>query len=333
MSLRRTLSRTLLAASAVAATALVSGAGFQRLQEYRYGRLFPPPGRLVSVGGYSLHLVCKGSGTPTVLIALGGYGASTAYAAELVDLLSARTRSCVYDPPGQGWSEAGPDPGATSERYRAFVALLAAVDLDPPLLLVGESSGAHVARVAAADPDVPVDGLVLVDPAFDDLGRERAHWSPEAQRRAARLRRLAPAIPILAEVGLHRFVLRAPVDAAIAGMPEEVRESTLQQLLSRKAVRVLVDRNLKRTDALQRVRDARIPADVPLVVLTARPDVESSGSAYQAAKEAYHSELATRSTYGMHVVVEGAEHAMIGDRPAQVAQTVIAVVEELARKQ
>jgi pimeloyl-ACP methyl ester carboxylesterase len=326
MRFRRAISKILLAGTTVAVVAIVAGAVFQRFQEYRFARRFPPPGDLFSVGSYSLHMVCRGSGSPTVIIAPGGYGGSTTYAAELTDLVSEHVRVCAYDPPGQGWSEEGSDPGAISERFRAFAALLEQADVETPLLLVGESAGAHVVRLATDDPDINVAGLVLIDPAFDDLERERSHWSPAERRRAARLRRLAPVIPILAEVGLHRVLLRAPLEAATTGLPEEVRDLTTQQLLSRKAVRVLVDRSLERADGLPEVREANIPADIPLVVLTARPDGET---AYQAEKEAYHRELADQSTRGQHYVIDGAQHAMIGDRPERVAEVIAAVIEDM----
>ncbi|HSM05167.1 MAG TPA: alpha/beta hydrolase [Longimicrobiales bacterium] len=201
MRVRRSAAGALLV---IGAAAFV-GAGWQRLQEWRSIQRFPPPGTLVSVGGYSLHLICEGSGSPTVVVDPGGYGGSTIYAAELVRRLSRRVRTCAYDPPGQGWSEAGPDPGLILERYRAFSSLTASAGLDGPKILVGESAGAHVVRLAAADPDLQVDGLVLVDPAFDDLERERAHRSPEDRERAERVRPFARVLPILSQFGLHRL--------------------------------------------------------------------------------------------------------------------------------
>ena len=34
-------------------------------------RAYPPPGQMVDVGGYSLHLDCSGAGSPTVVIDAG----------------------------------------------------------------------------------------------------------------------------------------------------------------------------------------------------------------------------------------------------------------------
>jgi pimeloyl-ACP methyl ester carboxylesterase len=325
----KTISKIFLAGTILVVLAALAGAALQRWHAYRSARRFPPPGNLVSVGSYSLHLLCRGSGEPTVFIAPGGYGGSTTYAARLIEILSARVRVCAYDPPGQGWSEEGPDAAATPERYRSFAALLAGADVNGQIVLVGESSGAHVVRLAADDPNLPVDGIVLVDPAFDDVERERAQWSAATRQRAARQRRLARAMPILAEFGLHRLLLRGPIAAAIAGLPPEHREMTRQQLLTRSAIRVLVDRNLERENGLLQVREARLPDDMPLVVLTARP--QSVSSPYQREKEAYHGELAMLSTRGRHVVLDGAQHAMIGDRPDRVAEAIFTVIEQIRR--
>jgi hypothetical protein len=57
------------------ATALgLASAAYQAAGEARDRRRFPPPGRQVDVGGYRLHLLCAGQGSPAVVVipALGG---------------------------------------------------------------------------------------------------------------------------------------------------------------------------------------------------------------------------------------------------------------------
>jgi pimeloyl-ACP methyl ester carboxylesterase len=329
MSVRRKVSQVLIIGGLVVLAAAVAGAGWQRLQERRLTHRFPPSGTLVSVNGYSLHLQCEGSGSPIVLVDPGGYGGSTAYASELVRIISGRVRTCAYDPPGQGWSEAGPNPGTILERYRAFASLVSGANLDGPKIMVGESSGAHIARLAATHPDMEVRGLILLDPAFDDLERERAHWSSEDRRRAARLRRLAHAVPVLSEFGLHRLLLGGQVDLATRDLPVESRWFRREQLLTRKAVRTLVERNLNRDSGLDEVRNSQIPEDLPLVVLTAAPGPGSPMTPYQVAKQQYHEDLAARSSRGRHVLVSDSEHAMIGDDPERVAEMVFVVLDAL----
>src|SRR6266702_845199 len=54
------------------------GAGYESVSEAADARAYPPPGQLVDVGGYRLHIKCVGTGSPTVVIdaGLGDWSAS-----------------------------------------------------------------------------------------------------------------------------------------------------------------------------------------------------------------------------------------------------------------
>ena len=62
--------RLLLALLAVTTTLIVTGLIYQAMAEARDRRAFPPPGRLVGVGGYRLHLQATGTEgeAPVVLL-------------------------------------------------------------------------------------------------------------------------------------------------------------------------------------------------------------------------------------------------------------------------
>ncbi len=65
---------------------------------------YPPPGKLIDVGGHRVHLYCIGDGSPTVMIV----GAGFSFDWGLVQPEAAKfTRVCTYDPSGWAWSEAG----------------------------------------------------------------------------------------------------------------------------------------------------------------------------------------------------------------------------------
>ena len=73
---------------------------------------FPPPGRLVDIGGWRLHINCTGEpapGQPTVILEAGLGDFSVEWS--LVQPRVARfARVCSYDRGGDGWSDLGPDP-------------------------------------------------------------------------------------------------------------------------------------------------------------------------------------------------------------------------------
>ena len=49
----------------------VVGAIYQAIATERAERAYPPPGEMVDVGGYRLHINCVGQGSPTVILDAG----------------------------------------------------------------------------------------------------------------------------------------------------------------------------------------------------------------------------------------------------------------------
>lgn len=129
----------------------------------------PPPGMLVDVGGYRLHIFCTGgssAGAPTVILDAGAGAFSTAWSA--VQRATPGIRSCAYDRAGWGWSDAGPGPRTITQETFELESLLRAAHISGPFVLVGHSySGLLVRRYAALHPG-EVAGMVLVDPVDED---------------------------------------------------------------------------------------------------------------------------------------------------------------------
>jgi pimeloyl-ACP methyl ester carboxylesterase len=128
---------------------------------------FAPPGRLIDVGGFRLHLNCSGQGNPTVILesALGGSSLSWS----LVQPPVARFgHVCSYDRAGFGWSDAGPLPRTASRIAEELRTLLDRGSVAPPFVLVGHSFGGLVMCIFARRYRRDVSGLVLVDPAHPE---------------------------------------------------------------------------------------------------------------------------------------------------------------------
>jgi pimeloyl-ACP methyl ester carboxylesterase len=129
-----------------------------------------PPGKLVDLGGYRVHLLCSGTAIPdrpTVVLSAGGGDFAVDWS--LVQRpLSDSIRVCSYDRPGYGWSDPGPEP--RTFRQEAFD-LHAALDRGgerPPYLLVGHSLGAFVVRSFAESHRGELAGMVLVGPTNEN---------------------------------------------------------------------------------------------------------------------------------------------------------------------
>ena len=86
------------------------GAVFELVSEASDTRAYPPPGQMVDVGGYRLHIDCTGTGSPTVVIEAGLGDWSTAWGFVQTEVAKT-TRVCTYDRAGSGWSESVRSPG------------------------------------------------------------------------------------------------------------------------------------------------------------------------------------------------------------------------------
>src|SRR5438034_3856902 len=142
--------------------AALSGATYQWIATRKELAATPPPGRLVDIGGYRLHLWCTGDGAPAVILDTG-LGGSSADWGFVQPGVAAFTRVCSYDRAGMGYSDPGPSPRTARRIALELGQLLDRGGVDGPLVLVGASLGGFTVRVFASERPERVVGLVLVD--------------------------------------------------------------------------------------------------------------------------------------------------------------------------
>lgn len=132
------------------------------------------------IGGYSLAYQCEGSGSPTVILE-AGYTASGigTFGEKVQPAVASSARVCTYDRAGDGTSDPRPKdvtPLTADTQARELHALLEAIGVSGPFVVVGHSYGGIVVRAFAARyPDETV-GMVLLDassepeiPVYDRL--------------------------------------------------------------------------------------------------------------------------------------------------------------------
>ena len=137
-----------------------------------------PPGTLVDVGGYRVHLYCVGEGSPTVMIV----GAAFSFDWGLVQPEVAKfTRVCTFDPSGTAWSDpfktsnpasAAKSTPTCSDRVDEIHRLIVKAPIEGPYILVGFSVGALWERLYAAMYPDNIAGMVIVDHAFLPAGND-----------------------------------------------------------------------------------------------------------------------------------------------------------------
>lgn len=105
----RTLIRAAAGTVAVIAAVAAFGATYEAIAGSSDRSTYPPRGRLVDVGGYRMHLDCRGEGAPTVVMDAGLGGSSLDWSLVQADL-AGTVQVCTYDRAGMGWSEPRPGP-------------------------------------------------------------------------------------------------------------------------------------------------------------------------------------------------------------------------------
>lgn len=137
------------------------------------------------VGGRAIHALCT-EGPRRVILLHGESGGAESWR-PVLERLAGRVGACAYDRPppaagttsGRGWFE------LMDELRNVHAALGAA----PGYTLVGHSVGGLYARLLAADRPLDVGGLVLVDPAHEDMpeaaspGMPKEAWSKWISKR------------------------------------------------------------------------------------------------------------------------------------------------------
>jgi len=127
-----------------------------------------PPGKLVDVGGYRLHLRCTGNGPSTVVLEYGSTGNSMVWSLVQPDV-ARFANVCSYDRAYEGWSDAGPGPQSMHQQVYELHTLLRAAHVDPPYILVGWSLGGMIDRLYTDEYPQEVSGMVLVDATHEDI--------------------------------------------------------------------------------------------------------------------------------------------------------------------
>ena len=144
------------------------GASYEAIMEAGDATRYPPPGTLVDVGGYRLHLHCVGEGSPTVIMEAGG-GGNVLHWMLVQPAIAQSTRVCAYDRAGMGWSEPGPLPRTPQQIVAELHTLLSTASIPGPYILVGHSIGGKYARLYASQYPHDVVGLVLVDARHENV--------------------------------------------------------------------------------------------------------------------------------------------------------------------
>jgi pimeloyl-ACP methyl ester carboxylesterase len=291
-----------------------------------------PPGELIDVGGFRLHLRCMGEGRPTVIVetSLGGHMDGWTR----VQAVAARqSRVCLYDRAGSGWSDVDRHVPTLERMVRNLRVVLSNAGIEGPYILAGLGEGGLLLRRFAASHPDEVFALLLID----SLHENQIRRTPKAMMEGP-----------MSDVAPTRFCrVEAPMSAVRAsglvnaylpiGSPENLRPMQPEAIQkTRYCAAVRAEAPVFRAAANQSEPPSPL-GDLPLIVLTAGrgmnldPLASDTGLRADALSEwdtlwlKLQAELANLSTNSVHRIVEDAGHFVQLDRP----DAVIDAIQEL----
>lgn len=154
---------------------------FHLLLSWREQKTLTPPGELIDLGGYQVHLWVLGkeraqneSSKQVTIVLDHSLGGIEGYL--LGDRLAELGQVCIYDRPGYGWSDRSPKSRCSAEIVRELDLMLTIAQIEPPYILVGDSFGSYNVRLYAHQFPEKVQGIVLTD-GLHESGMLHLPWS------------------------------------------------------------------------------------------------------------------------------------------------------------
>lgn len=149
------------------------GALYQYIMTKIEERLYNPPGRMVDIGGYNLHINEQGAEHNGPIIVLDmGIGGNNLYWYEVQTEIAKFAHVVSFDRAGLGWSDRSPNPRSSYNIIEETRNLLMAAGLKGPFIFVGHSFGGLNARIYAKKYPKEVAGIILVDSSHEEQNKD-----------------------------------------------------------------------------------------------------------------------------------------------------------------
>jgi pimeloyl-ACP methyl ester carboxylesterase len=316
--LGRWVARGLIAVVALCIATLLAGMSMR----FDLARQYPPPGQLVDVGGYRLHLSCAGTGGPTVVMDAGASDFSLFWASVQPEVAQL-ARVCTYDRAGLGWSELSPHERTSPTMARELHTLLERAQVPGPYVLVGHSLGGLNMRLFARQYPGEVAGMVLVDAAHEEQDVRLAHLRAVAAETGGQFRMLGR----LSALGLLAF---APEQIPARGLPDAAAAQYRALLASSGFFAAAAEETagLEQSFAEARSAGRSTLGPFPVVVLSrgvseplpGRSPAE--GSADEQIWRELQLDLAARAPGGTHLIAERSGHYIQLQQPELVVAAI-----------
>lgn len=309
------------------------GATYEMSGRAQAARDFPPPGKMVDIGGRKIQLDCRGTGSPTVVFESWlGVDGSLSWS-QVHDEITKTIRACAYSRAGIMWS----DPTDVHQNGKSIAedlhATLKKAGESGPYVLVGHSIGGPYIMTYTKYFGNEVAGLVFVDASHpEQMQRLKAVVTTEPELMQLKLKIGAA----LNWTGVVRAI--AASEAKNPNLPDRVDQAI--KAYAPTSLGAMLKENDALDESLAEAGTFRTLGDRPLFVLTAaKPHTEKSLAElnitaeqdlqFQKIWERMQDEEATWSSDSQHRLIFDAGHCIQCDRPDLVIAAVRSVVEKV----
>jgi pimeloyl-ACP methyl ester carboxylesterase len=317
------------------AVVLLGGASYQFISTKLDESKYPPPGQMVDVGGYRLHMHSMGIGGPTVVLdaGLGNIGVDWG----LVQPEIAKfTRVVTYDRAGTGWSDKGPQPRTSAQIVQELHTLLHTANVPGPYIVVGHSFGGGNAQLFAATFPEEVVGVVLVDACHEAQERRMPPNPMEGG-----LMQKSIMVRLASTLGVNRLLVNMYTKGTTPPVPQPMWDTHMALCLTTKHWCSMYDEVSVLTLSLKQLEEANWSAlaQKPCIVITAGQwhDLSALGLDEKNLKNymeesivvwnELQKELVAKFHDGRQVIAEKSDHMIPFHQPEVIVQAVQEIIE------
>ncbi len=294
-----------------------------------------PPGEMIDVGGFRLHAVVSGQGSPPIVLETGLGGCALQFAI-LQPMLSAFTRVIAYDRAGQAWSDPSPSLRTPANMVGELRTLLQKLDVQPPYILAGHSFGGLLSLIHAGMHPQGTAAVVLLDSS--DV--EQYDSFPSMEKVVGQMAGGMRLLDVASRLGLAKSLTRMSLGPALSYFPKEQLAAFLD-VTSRGSHRAaaLAEFSQHRFYFGTQSQVPRSLGDTPLLVITAGSSVSGkqrfggmTADQLNVKHQGWQKDRVRLSTRGEQLVIPGASHLGLLLQPqhaAQVAEAIRRLVERV----
>lgn len=295
-----------------------------------------PPGKLVDIGGFKLHINSTGekSNKPTLVIEAGA-GLPGGHYYWLSEGLKDSMRVVRYDRAGIGYSDLSNTPRDPKTIGRELHTLLEKAGESPPYILAGHSFGGLFIRVFTELYPDEVVAMVFLDSSHPDQ-RERLNLPPHRD-----IIWILNTVAVLGDLGVLSLADRT-IGPLLPGMglPEEITDSFLDYSANGKYIRGLIQEEEWEHTVYNQSRETSKFGSLPIRVFTAtirhKEGLQKHGidpEQYQAEFVKMHGEIVDLSTDGQQMLINGHHNSIYTKKENAdiICKEIIQLLEELER--